>query len=281
MEFNNKIFNFINESVPIKLQSIEQVLERIQEHFNQYFSLKVIPTMRKEKELRLCLNPKILIENKVLGSENSGPKVKGIMFDQKLLEQIRAAFPRAVADYTGRKRAFFDNGTGCLVVGRAARAEAKARIDYSANVDGIFNESKKANEVIHNGRQAVADLLNAPSPDTIVSGESATALFFNISYGIGKELTGKENVVTTDYEHYANVSPWEELGKRGKIQQVRHARLNKAEGTLDMDHLQELIDANTKVVTVTAASNMLGTKSPLDEIGNMAREVGAYFIVDA
>jgi len=53
------------------------------------------------------------------------------------------------------------------------------------------------------------------------------------------------------------------------------------EGTIDMDHLQELIDSNTKIVTVSAASNMLGTKSPLVEIGKMAHEVDAYYLVDA
>jgi len=203
------------------------------------------------------------------------------MFDQDLLEKIRSEFPRAVADLNGRKRAFFDNGTGTLVVGKAARAEAEARVDCSANVDAVFDESKKANAVILDGRKAVADLLNAPSPDTIISGESATALFFNLSYAIGKELTGKENVVTTDYEHYANISPWVELEKRRKIQKVRFARLNKEEGTLDMEHMQSLIDTKTKVVTVTAASNVLGTKSPLKEIEKMAKEVNAYFVIDA
>ncbi|MFQ6126976.1 MAG: aminotransferase class V-fold PLP-dependent enzyme [Candidatus Heimdallarchaeota archaeon] len=197
------------------------------------------------------------------------------------MKKIRAAFPRAETDLNGRKRAFFDNGTGTLVVGRAARAEMEARVNCSANVGGHFDESKKANTVILEGRQAIADLLNAPTPDTIVSGESATALFFNLSYAIGKELTGKENVVTTDYEHYANISPWVELEKRRKIEQVRFTWLNKEEGTLDMDHLQGLIDAKTKVVTVTAASNVLGTKSPLTEIGKMAKEVNAYFVVDA
>ncbi|NIR87077.1 aminotransferase class V-fold PLP-dependent enzyme [Candidatus Bathyarchaeota archaeon] len=197
------------------------------------------------------------------------------------MKKIRAEFPRAVADLNGRKRAFFDNGTGTLVVGRAARAEAEARVNCSANVDAVFDESKKANAVILEGRKAAADLLNAPSPDTFVSGESATALLFGLSYAIGKELTGKENVVTTEYEHYANISPWMELERRRKIQKVRFARLNKDEGTLDMEHLQSLIDAKTKVVTVTAASNVLGTKSPLGEIGKMAKEVDAYFVVDA
>jgi len=203
------------------------------------------------------------------------------MFDRDLLEKIRDEFPRATTDLNGRKRAFFDNGTGTLVVGRAAKSEAEARVDCSANVGAIFDESKKADAVILDGRKAVADLLNAPAPDTIVSGESATSLLFNLSYAIGKELTGKENVVTTDYEHYANISPWIELEKNRKIREVRFANLNKDEGTLDMEHLQSLIDTKTKIVTVTAAANALGTKSPLDEIGKIAKEVNAYFIVDA
>ncbi len=81
-------------------------------------------------------------------------------------------------------------------------------------------------------------------------------MLFNLSYALGKELTGSENVVTTDYENYTNVDSWEELNKRGKIQQVRFTKLNMEEGTLDMNHLQELIDAKTKIVAITAASNM-------------------------
>jgi selenocysteine lyase/cysteine desulfurase len=173
---------------------------------------------------------------------------------------------------------FFDNGTRTLVVGRAAKSEAEARIDCSANVGAVFDESKKADAVILDGREAVADLLNAGSPDTIVSGESATALLFNLSYAIGKELTGKENVVTTDYEHYANISPWVELERRRKIREVKFVRLNKSEGILD---LESLIDDKTRVVTVTAASNVLGTKSFLEKIGRLAKEVKAYFVVDA
>ena len=153
-----------------------------------------------------------------------------MMFSRDLLEKIREKFPRAVSDLNGRKRSFFDNGTGTLVVGKAAKSEAEARIDCSANVGAVFDESKKADAVILNGKEAVADLLNAPSPDTIVSGESATTLLFNLSYAIGKELTGKENVVTTDYEHYANISPWVELEKRRKIREVKFARLNKSKG---------------------------------------------------
>jgi len=203
------------------------------------------------------------------------------LFDKVLIKRIRSKFPRAERDAFGRKRAFLDNGTGTLVVGRAAEAEASARLNYSANVYGVFDESKMAGKVILEGRRAVTDLLNAPSSDTIVSGESATSLFFGLSYAIGKELTGKENVVVTNYEHYANISPWLELKMRGLIEEVRFTGLNLEEGTLDLGQLGSLIDGDTKVVAVSAASNVLGTKTPLMEVGEMAREVGAYFVVDA
>ncbi len=203
------------------------------------------------------------------------------MFDKELVKNIRAAFPRAVKDFNGRERAFFDNGTGTLVLESAAQAEAKARIDCSANVGGIFDESKSAEETIETGRQVVADYLNAPSLNTIVSGESATTLFFTVSYALGKEFKGTENVVTTELEHYANVSPWNELVRQGKIKEVRFARMNKEDGTLDLEHMKELIDSNTKVVSVTSASNMTGTKIPLEPVCKIAREAQAYFLVDA
>jgi len=203
-----------------------------------------------------------------------------MMFDQELIGMVRSRFPRAERDFKGRKRAFLDNGTGTLVVGRAAEEEARARVDYSANVHGIFDESKGADEVIHEGRSAVADLLNAPSSKNIVSGESATSLMFSLSYAIGKELTGKENIVATNYEHYANLSPWLELERRGLVEEVRLAGI-KEDGALDLSHLGSLVDEKTYVVSASAASNVLGTKTDLKSVGRLAREVGAYFVVDA
>ena len=66
------------------------------------------------------------------------------MFDTNLVNKIRLAFPRAEKDFNGRTRAFFDNGTGSLVLGKAAESENKARIDASPNVGAVFNGSKKA-----------------------------------------------------------------------------------------------------------------------------------------
>lgn len=201
--------------------------------------------------------------------------------DSRFVKKIRKEFPASDMDPMGRGRAFLDNGAGTLVSLRSAERESFARIDWSANVGNLFPESVGAEETIMEGRQAVSDLLGASGPDTIVSGESATSLLFSLSYALGREFSGSENVVTTGYEHYANINPWVELGTEGDIRELRFAEFDLETGLLDLDRLASLVDKNTKVVTVSAASNVLGTRTDLKEVGKIARDAGAYFVVDA
>ncbi len=201
--------------------------------------------------------------------------------DGPVLARIRRQFPAVARDATGRKRAFLDNGAGTLVCRAAAEREARARIDWSANTGNVFPESKGAEATILAGRQAVSDFLNAEGPHTILSGESATSLLFSLSYALGRTCTGRENVVATAYEHFANVSPWEELARSARIREVRFAKFDTDTFQLDVDDLTSRIDRGTKVVAVSAASNFTGTRSPLREVGKLAHDAGALFVVDA
>jgi selenocysteine lyase/cysteine desulfurase len=176
---------------------------------------------------------------------------------------------------------FFENAAGSLVLQRVADAEARARIDCSANVDGPYWESKRNEEVIEEGRSAVSDLLNANDADCIVSGESATSLLFQLSYAIGKDLSGKENIVTTDYEHHANINPWLELEQRRLVKEVRFAKFNPGNGLLDLSHLESLVDENTKIIAVAGVSNVLGSKTPLDGVLKIAKQSSSYTVLDA
>ena len=199
----------------------------------------------------------------------------------ELLQAIRKEFPRAEADASGRQRIFFENAAGSLVLQRAAEAEAKARLDCSANVDGPSWESRKNEDIIREGRKSVADFLNAPSEKCIVSGESATSLLFHLSYALGREMSGDENIVATEYEHYANVNPWLELQRRGIVREVRFARFNPEDGLLDLPHFASLVDDKTKIVTVAGVSNVLGSKTPLKQVLEISKKVGAWTILDA
>jgi selenocysteine lyase/cysteine desulfurase len=198
-----------------------------------------------------------------------------------LIQAIRKEFPRAEADANGRPRVFFENAAGSLVLQRVAEAEAKVRLDCSANVGGPSSESRKNEDTIREGRKSVGDFLNAPSEDCIISGESATSLLFHLSYALGKEMSGDSNIVTTEYEHYANVSPWLELQRRGIVREVRFARFNPEDGLLDLSHFARLVDEKTRIVTVAGVSNVLGSKTPLRQVLKISRKVGAYTVLDA
>ena len=199
----------------------------------------------------------------------------------ELLSSIRANFPRADTDANGRHRIFFENAAGSLVLRQAAEAEAKARIDCSANVDAPSWESKRNEEVIFDGRRDVSDFLNASDAYCVVSGESATSLLFHLGYAISKELSGRENVVLTNYEHYANISPWLELERRKLIKEVRFAKFDPRTGLIDLPHLESLVDENTKVISVAGVSNVLGSKTPLNDVLRIAKHASAYTVMDA
>jgi len=208
-------------------------------------------------------------------------KASQVSKDDLLLEEIRREFPYVEADGSGRSRVFFENAAGSLVLKRAAEGESKARLSCSANTGGPSWESKKNEETILEGRRSVRDLINAPSEQCIVSGESASSLFFNLSYALSREMSGDENIILTDYDHYANISPWEELERRNVVKEVRFTKYNPEDGMLDTSHLASLIDKKTRVISVTGVANVLGSKTPLMEISKLARDAGAYFVVDA
>jgi len=204
-----------------------------------------------------------------------------VTLNNGLIEAVRKEFPRVEADASGRRRIYFENAAGSLVLQRAADAETKARIDCSANVGGPSWESKMNEQVILDGRKAVADFLNAPSETCIFAGESSTRQLFHLSYAMSNELSGAENIVLTEYEHYANVSPWLELERRGVIKEVRFAKFNPEDGMLDMAHLSSIVDSKTRVVAVSGISNVMGSKTPVNEVFRIARQQGAYTVLDA
>ncbi len=201
-------------------------------------------------------------------------------FNSQYINEIRKKFPRIEKDFKGRKRIFLDNGAGSLVLYEAAESEMKSRIDQSANTDAIYTESKANEEVISEGRKAVADLLNAPSSRDIYQGESASDLFFKVSYALRKLLNKKSNIVSTYAEHYSNVTPYLEMKNNNIISELRLANIGKDDGSIDMNHLGSLVNRNTKLIAITAESNLLGNKTDIKEVLKIAKENDSLLLVD-
>jgi cysteine desulfurase/selenocysteine lyase len=80
-------------------------------------------------------------------------------------------------------------------------------------------------------------------------------------------------------EHHSNIVPWQQLAERtGAI--VKFAPITD-DGRLMVDAFTALLTERTKLVAVTAVSNVLGTINPVAELGRLAHQVGAMYFVDA
>ncbi|MEJ2560958.1 MAG: aminotransferase class V-fold PLP-dependent enzyme, partial [Anaerolineae bacterium] len=193
---------------------------------------------------------------------------------------LRNQFPALQqTDEQGQPFVYFDGPGGTQVPSSVIVAMANYLVQANANVHGAYITSHLTDEVILEARQAMADFLNAPSPDEIVFGPNMTTLTFAISRAIGRELRPGDEIVVTQLDHDANIAPWLALEERGVV--VRYADFNPEDCTLDMEGLADLINERTKLVAVGYASNAVGSINDVQRIGEMAHAVGAWVYVDA
>lgn len=143
---------------------------------------------------------------------------------------------------------------------------------------GALSESN-AERAVAAFRSALADYLGA-SPRGIVYGRSATQITYDFSRHLAKQWGPGDEVVVTRLDHDSNVSPWLQAAAAAGAT-VRWIDFDPATAELDPASVAEALSERTRVVAVTAASNLLGTKPPVRAIADAAHAVGAYVYVDA
>ncbi len=196
------------------------------------------------------------------------------------LSPLRAHFPALQqTDDNGNRYIFFDGPGGTQVTQSVIDAIRDYYTFANANTHGQFLHSRRTDDTIHRARQAIADFLNAPSPDEIIFGASSTNMAFNISRAIGKILRPGDEIIVTRLDHDANIAPWLALSERGV--KIKFAEVNLDDCTLDMAQFEKLLTPKTKLVAVGYASNAVGTINPIRRITELAHAVGAWVWVDA
>lgn len=192
---------------------------------------------------------------------------------------IRRQFPALHELYPDRPAIFFDNPGGTQVPQRVIDAMVDTLTRRNANTHGLFETSRRADQVIDGARQAAADLLGA-SPDEIVFGNNMTSLAFHLSRSLARTIRPGDEIIVTRLDHDANVAPWTALAHdTGASLQTADVDLETC--TLDMEHLRSLITERTKLVAVGYASNFSGTINDVRTIIGWAKEVGALTFIDA
>lgn len=200
------------------------------------------------------------------------------------ITQVREHFPAlALTDpVSGGElpRVYLDNPGGTQVAGRVLERMNDYLINYNANHGGAFRTSVKSDAVLDEAHAAMADLLNAESPNEIIFGANMTSLTFSLSRALGRLLSPGDEIVVTHLDHDANISPWLLVAQdRGAV--VRWVEFRKEDCTLDMADFESKISDRTKIVACGYASNAVGAINDVRSIVGMAHAAGALAFVDA
>jgi len=190
---------------------------------------------------------------------------------ETLNSEVRRRFPMIDRDSGGRPRVYLNTGAGSLTVDTAAEAARDAQGRLNPMPGAVVAGESETAALQARVRDLVADFLGAGSGREVSFHQSATAALFNLAFGLRGTLTPSSNLVVTDLDHMANISPWETVLGEGQGLEVRRARLT-AEGKLDIGHLLSLVDARTDLLAVTSASNGTGSIVPLDELTAAVRK---------
>lgn len=194
------------------------------------------------------------------------------------LKWIRAQFPALTQKINGQSAIFLDGPGGTQVPGSVLDAISDYLVRSNANAHGYFATSARTDALIIAARTAIADFLGCHS-DEVVFGANMTTLTFTLSRAIGRTIKPGDEIIVTQLDHSANVSPWYALAEQGAIIRVVNVKIDDC--TLDMSDLEQQINSRTKLVAVTYASNAVGTINDIAAIVKLAHAVGALVFVDA
>ncbi|GGT26619.1 cysteine desulfurase-like protein [Streptomyces griseoviridis] len=187
---------------------------------------------------------------------------------------IRARVP-ALKSGTAR----FDAPGGTQTPQPVIDAIAAALTGPLANRGTTTEGERNADRIVTEARAALADLLGT-SPGTVVFGRSATQLVYDLARTLAKGWGPGDEVVVTRLDHDSNIRPWTQAAEAAGAT-VRWAEFDPATGELLPEHLTAVLSPRTRLVAVTAASNLIGTRPDLPALAALAHRAGALFHVDA
>ena len=153
-------------------------------------------------------------------------------------------------------------------------------VDYAMRYSGNASRSGhglalEADRLVYQTRKMLASFFNVGDPAQVVFTKNCTEAL-NVAL---KGVVGKgDHVVTTSMEHNSVLRPLSKLQKSGVEVTVVQAN---DEGFVAAEQIAEAIRDNTKLIAVIHASNVVGTIMPIADIGKVAHDHGALFLVDA
>jgi len=186
---------------------------------------------------------------------------------------VRAMYPALADGY-----AYLDGAAGTQLPAPVIDAISDAHRSGLGNSDGAFPASARSDAIVAECRRAVADLVGG-DPAGVILGPNMTTLTYRIAATLARDWEPGDQVIVSRLDHDANIRPWVQAALRAGAE-VRWAEVGLPSGELDPAQYDTLLTGRTRLVAVTAASNIIGTRPDVAAITAKARAAGALSYVD-
>ncbi len=137
---------------------------------------------------------------------------------------------------------------------------------------------ERATRAFENARSSIAKWLQADAQDTLIFTRGTTEGINLLSQALAHHLQAGDEILISAYEHHANLLPWQQLAlARGLILKVLPM---DTDGHLDIDQAIAQLSTRSRIVAISALSNVVGHKQSLSALLSAARKIGAWTVID-
>lgn len=195
-------------------------------------------------------------------------------------DKIRQDFPILFQEVNDEPLVYLDNAATT----QKPKAVLDALKDYyeheNANVHrGVHTLAERATHSYEAAREKVRSFINASETAEVLFTRGTTTSLNWVARSFGEQFIHEGDEILISYmEHHSNVIPWQQLAKKTGAS-LKYIELTE-EGFLDMEKARELINSNTKIVSIAHVSNVLGVINPVEELAQMVHEQGGILVVD-
>jgi cysteine desulfurase len=176
------------------------------------------------------------------------------------------------------KTVYFDNAATTKLDSRVLNRMLPYLSDEFGNPSSLHSFGQKPLSAISEARDEVASLIGCDATEiafTSCGSESASLAIKGLAF---RNLEKKGRIITSEIEHLSILHPLKSLGRLGF--EIVKIPVDEA-GVFDPQAVGEAINGDTILVTLTHASNEIGTLEPVAEVGAITKEAGIPFHLDA
>lgn len=203
-------------------------------------------------------------------------KIRSVM----LVDDVRRQFPALDRKVYGKALVYFDNAATIQrplgVIDKWNEITSRSNANIHRAVHRMADEATEAYEA---SRNIVKEFIGAESREEIIFTSGATAAINLVAFSFGEAFVKEgDEVVVSESEHHSNIVPWQMMCQRkGAVLKVLHV---DDKGCLDMDELDSLLTARTRILAVAHISNVLGIVNPVGEIVRRCHDRGVKVLID-